>query len=93
MPTPPSLTLCQLVADEDWHATIVVGERRSSVHNQLWRPSQVHQDVCLASKISPTRVHAPLLALLSLTNYSASTQRPIVAFTREYTWDIESKER
>ena len=25
------------------------------------------------------------LALLSLTNYSASAQRPIVAFTREYT--------
>ena len=34
-----------------------------------------------------------LLALLNLMNYSASAQRPIVAFTREYTWDIESKER
>ena len=34
-----------------------------------------------------------LLALLSLRNYSVSAQRPIVAFTREYTWDIESKER
>ena len=33
------------------------------------------------------------LALLSLTNYSASAQRLIVTFTREYTWDIESKER
>ena len=33
-----------------------------------------------------------LFALLSLTNYSVSAQRPIIAFTREYTWDIESKE-
>jgi hypothetical protein len=28
---------------------------------------------------------SPMLALLSLTNYSASAQRQIVAFTREYT--------
>ena len=30
---------------------------------------------------------------LAYMNYSASAQRLIVAFTREYTWDIESKER
>ena len=30
---------------------------------------------------------------LAYMNYSASAQRLIVAFTREYAWDIESKER
>ena len=30
---------------------------------------------------------------LAYMNYSARAQRPIVAFTREYTYDIESKER
>ena len=39
------------------------------------------------------RMRRRVLALLSLTNYSVSAQRPIVDFTREYTWDIESKER
>ena len=30
---------------------------------------------------------------LAETNYFTNAQRLIVAFTREYTWDIESKER
>ena len=46
--------------------------------------------IVISEKLSKTN---HVLALLNLTNYSASAQRPIVAFTREYTWDIESKER
>ena len=46
-----------------------------------------------ASTFAPVRLHACVLALFILMNYSASAQRPIVAFTTEYTWDIESKER
>ena len=69
---------CRQKTDDAHRVQSRLAPNRDGFHNWVYNPVVARTEL--------------LLALLSLTNYFASVQRPIVAFTREYTWDIESKE-
>ena len=96
--TPTSIQIRNLGAAHTKTVAQVAYVLRFGPSTYVWKAKEISfpMDPALCKKISAVngnrRNNMTLLALLSLTNYSESAQRSIVAFTREYTWDIESKE-